>query len=909
MHILKRVAFIAGILGLMGFTVNPKTANVTYTQGPDNNTPVYNLDTSGNVVNSGVTTSYLGFNSPNLPTNQGLCTDGVSQIVNSGLACGVGGVGASSLAISAGVSRSSPTSDAIFPSSEFVGSVSGSSMTVTLNASSVTLQGQNGIILNQNTLQSGATFYVSSGTVQGPLSITNLTQTAGNFALTNPTTGGTGSAALQWYSGGFAINAISGAGLISTINRGPDFGFTVPYVANGTAGHDVLDLAQLNGAGFIIIPSSDNTDGGVLGFQTPGSATHYEGFRSPVYNASISNNPIWNLPLQDASGLWQSDGSGNLSISTQVVNSLGLGVTYGVTAGSVNVNGVNYSWPSTSGSGGQFLSTNGGTPGILTWATSVGGGGSSTLAVTSGSLSGFTGALVSSPTAIIVVDSNTFSSTLTGTATNFIAIPGLPSQLVLTSSGTTALYIGTYCTTARPCNIAFGNTVYSLTGTATASVASGSGTVYIYMTAAGTLTVGYPVAMSVSCSGGCTATSGITSFPSQSVPIYTWATASAGNWATSGTDERSAYSRDAVTAGTGLLSTQTTANALSVDNTVVAELSGGQVFVGSDTFAGTINFSSGVVLNGQAGTSGQVFTSQGAGSTPTWTTVSGSGGGGGYNVAPATVTFLLNQGVTASTMTTAAATWLSTGAYTGSQATNYTVIGATTPLNSEVLTVAGGIDVSTNDVSGNISNFIFPPIAGSFANNAVFHFPNAGGEIGIDGQFSGTMWFQSSNNYVQGGSNYLALQAYGTGSLYLAAGKQGQFYGTSISNAALSVSAPTSQPYALAVSTVDATGTYTLDVTTTTHLNTQGVDGSTVTSCGTLPTLAGNAISGKITTGTGSPTACTLTFGHAFKNEPNCLCNTNAAVACDPTSTSNTAVTFTLGATETIIKYICIGSD
>ena len=54
---------------------------------------------------------------------------------------GGGGGGASTLAISAGVQRSSPTTDVIFPSSEFKGSISADSMTVTVNTSSFTLQG------------------------------------------------------------------------------------------------------------------------------------------------------------------------------------------------------------------------------------------------------------------------------------------------------------------------------------------------------------------------------------------------------------------------------------------------------------------------------------------------------------------------------------------------------------------------------------------------------------------------------------------------------------------------------------------------------------------------------------------------------------------------------------------------
>lgn len=205
---------------------------------------------------------------------------------------------------------------------------------------------------------------------------------------------------------------------------------------------------------------------------------------------------------------------------------------------------------------------------------------------------------------------------------------------------------------------------------------------------------------------------------------------------------------------------------------------------------------------------------------------SGGSGGGGYAVAPATVTFLLNQGVTASTMTSASITWLSTGAYVNGQSNNYTVIGATTPLNNQILTVAGGIEVSTNDVSGNISSFIFPPAAGSFPNDPVFYAPNTSGlEVGIAGQFSGTLWLQNSNNYIQGGSNYLALTDNGSNGLYMAGGTQAEFYGTGIANSALSVKAPASNVYDLYLSTSE-TGGNSVAISTTSEFVLNGSTGT-----------------------------------------------------------------------------------
>ena len=82
-----------------------------------------------------------------------------SCVLSGGGSCGGAG-SAATIAFSAGVSRSSPTTDAIFPSSEFNGSVSADSMTITLNSSSVTLQGQS--VLKGAGTNYQVAYYVSS---------------------------------------------------------------------------------------------------------------------------------------------------------------------------------------------------------------------------------------------------------------------------------------------------------------------------------------------------------------------------------------------------------------------------------------------------------------------------------------------------------------------------------------------------------------------------------------------------------------------------------------------------------------------------------------------------------------------------------------------------------------------------
>ena len=71
---------------------------------------------------------------------------------------------------------------------------------------------------------------------------------------------------------------------------------------------------------------------------------------------------------------------------------------------------------------------------------------------------------------------------------------------------------------------------------------------------------------------------------------------------------------------------------------------------GTITTLSNMNVSSGVYLNGNAGTNGQVYTSGGAGSIPSWSTQTDNTG---YALQPATVTIQANQGISVSSGITA----------------------------------------------------------------------------------------------------------------------------------------------------------------------------------------------------------------------------------------------------------------
>lgn len=79
-------------------------------------------------------------------------------------------------------------------------------------------------------------------------------------------------------------------------------------------------------------------------------------------------------------------------------------------------------------------------------------------------------------------------------------------------------------------------------------------------------------------------------------------------------------------------------------------------------------------------------------------------------------------------------------------------------------------------------------------------------------------------------------------------------------------------------------------------------------SCGTSPAIAGNNTAGKVTTGTGAPTSCTVTFSSAWVNAPSCsVSNETTENLARATSTTTTVVltgTFVAG---DVLAYQCLG--
>jgi hypothetical protein len=142
------------------------------------------------------------------------------------------------------------------------------------------------------------------------------------------------------------------------------------------------------------------------------------------------------------------------------------------------------------------------------------------------------------------------------------------ADLAVSASSTTSLLIGAACTTATPCNVRFGSVTFSFTTSTSATIAGGSGTAFIYLDSSGNLSVGHN--LTVSCGSGCQALSGVTAFPPDSIPLFTW-TATNGTWDTGGgVDRRAFQSTTNVSGGAGLLSAAANGRTtLSIDPTLV----------------------------------------------------------------------------------------------------------------------------------------------------------------------------------------------------------------------------------------------------------------------------------------------------------------------------------------------------
>jgi len=142
-------------------------------------------------------------------------------------------------------------------------------------------------------------------------------------------------------------------------------------------------------------------------------------------------------------------------------------------------------------------------------------------------------------------------------------------DLAAVRTSSTVLSIGAGCAPAAPCNVRFGYQVFSITNSATATLSgSATGEAFVYVNGSGILTVGHN--LTVACSAGCTQQTGITAFPANILPIYTW-TATTGTWdTTGGRDQRAFMSAKTLAGGQGIIVTEAPGQStLAVDNGLI----------------------------------------------------------------------------------------------------------------------------------------------------------------------------------------------------------------------------------------------------------------------------------------------------------------------------------------------------
>ncbi len=103
--------------------------------------------------------------------------------------------------------------------------------------------------------------------------------------------------------------------------------------------------------------------------------------------------------------------------------------------------------------------------------------------------------------------------------------------------------------------------------------------------------------------------------------------------------------------------------------------------------------------------------------------------------------------------------------------------------------------------------------------------------------------------------------------------------------------------------------TWSAQATFSAHVALTGAS-PTISSCGTSPSVTGSDSAGEVTTGTGSPTACTITFATAYAAQPICIIRDRTATAnLISYALSTTAIVVTNSAASSQkLTYICFGA-
>lgn len=672
-----------------------------------------------------------------------------------------------------------------------------------------------------------------------------------------------------------------------------------------------------------------------------------------------------------------------MTVSSGTVTSLFISKLQGVTPSLVagtNITSITGTWPN------QTVNA----------ATQSSSGGASSLAVSTGTISGFS-TPSSSPTANLNFNSTQFNATLTGAATAYVTISTMAA-------------------------ISISSLTVNSAGIAGSAIPFSVGTAF-YVEAGGNVGVGKVPSFPLDVSGTINTPNQVIAQNFQNQTNGTPGLVMSASGANFGCVENT---------GGQVWDLGSCASASS-DGTPILKWTGANQVIGpsasfvatpsSITFNSNIQVSSGMLLSGAAGTSGQFLTSNGPGTAPTWTTSAGGSGAStlavqknAVNISSPTVainflgppflvslvnsstaqigldgssvtlqgtnvinltsslqpgsTFYVSSGTVAGQLTAGSINSggiSAVGQVAGASASNSSLTEATFSENNNgdtttSLALAGisdctgsgsascqksvgivgqaiGVMQSTGTAYG-----VFGTVTATGGRNvALYGHANGGntndavlidsgdfvssGTAGTSGQVltsngAGLMaeWktaaggsgsgivspgtFTWTNNFGMSGST-LALVNASSAFTFTASSSSTGINLVSISSSP----AVNANDFLLTVSSV--AGTVAFGIQNNSHVVSSGTTPS-VTTCGTLPSMDPNStdFAGTINTGSGSPTACTLTFASPFANTPVCVVSDDLQTS-EPavTTRSATAITMTLGASLSSghIFFICVG--
>lgn len=577
------------------------------------------------------------FSALNGTSNYGIyVANGYSYMAGSATVAGAGGFGSTYGIRTSSVSASSATVSGTLQATNVV-----ANSTITLaglgfcktDGSNCTFSSGGGMspgatyyIQVRDTLQTGATFYVSSGTVSGQLTVSTLAF-AGAGLLTATQNGFTGPLLISTGTPttGQAVIAASSYSITATPLRS-----TILAVdSNGVLISTTVSSSSGSGSGSVVASPY-------------GQVPYYSG----VDTNTLTGNP--NFTMDTTS--W--------TVHMDSVAALGVLFDYGTSSMTVSsVTAANVTLPSLTSK--SCLGTD--STGLVINGTCSGGGGSSSLAVGVGTIAGYTN-IVSSPTGGANFNNSRFSVTLTGSSTAYI---DLLNAVTLSSFSATQPIVynsGTGAFSATPISLSSGvvgvlpianggtNTSSTLTGLVrggasyTADEISGDGTTSgsNVLTLAALQNNITTFGSSITVTGaGIKNTYGIitSSVAASSITVSGQLVATgvtvneltASQFVVSDTNKKLASSLNGSSltslTGANIASVIPSSVLPSTVNYIDAKqtISGHKTFSSSQTYTGSQYISSTTILSNGPGTSGQLYTSQGPGATPQWTTVSGGG--------------------------------------------------------------------------------------------------------------------------------------------------------------------------------------------------------------------------------------------------------------------------------------------